>query len=81
MIQIRPAPHGAGGLKLLFILLLVVRWCPAPHGAGGLKLVLLTLLWGLLLSRPARGGWIEIDLGRYEILRYGPAPHGAGGLK
>ena len=35
-----------------------------------------------LLSRPARGGWIEIVDGLFTIPKYScPAPHGAGGLK
>ena len=36
----------------------------------------------LLPSRPARGGWIEIN--SWSIVmecQAGPAPHGAGGLK
>ena len=33
---------------------------PAPHGAGGLKFSLTMNRPGGLLSRPARGGWIEI---------------------
>ena len=33
---------------------------PAPHGAGGLKLNNIGLIRILRLSRPARGGWIEI---------------------
>ena len=33
-------------------------------------------------SRPARGGWIEINHGRSrKSAQHGPAPHGAGGLK
>ena len=34
------------------------------------------------MSRPARGGWIEIMHHRfYRCLDLRPAPHGAGGLK
>ena len=34
------------------------------------------------VSRPARGGWIEIRRGGLDSdQRYSPAPHGAGGLK
>ena len=36
----------------------------------------------ILRSRPARGGWIEIEQ-RFSLVMSssGPAPHGAGGLK
>ena len=34
-----PAPHGAGGLKCLRLLIWMSRLGPAPHGAGGLKFV------------------------------------------
>ena len=36
---IRPAPHGAGGLKLLIGGAIGIFGRPAPHGAGGLKSV------------------------------------------
>ena len=37
---------------------------------------------GNTTSRPARGGWIEINRGRVCGERtHSPAPHGAGGLK
>ena len=56
-----PAPHGAGGLKS-------GPWRgperligPAPHGAGGLKYPKRDLFRVSGVSRPARGGWIEID--------------------
>ena len=36
----------------------------------------------VLESRPAWGGWIEIDcLREFWMQEVGPAPHGAGGLK
>ena len=55
---------------------------PAPHGAGGLKSQALCLMQPGSGSRPARGGWIEISVGRRKKpSRSGPAPHGAGGLK
>ena len=54
---------------------------PAPHGAGGLKSALNAASIEIVLSRPARGGWIEICELIYKLLRYRPAPHGAGGLK
>ena len=34
----------------------------APRGAGGLKLSMLLCMTGCAESRPARGGWIEINL-------------------
>ena len=35
-----------------------------------------------VMSRPARGGWVEIAyVGFYDGVTVGPAPHGAGGLK
>ena len=37
-----------------------VSVCPAPHGAGGLKSEITTVEVDGALSRPARGGWIEI---------------------
>ena len=37
------------------------RLSPAPHGAGGLKFELLEICVNGRLSRPARGGWIEIS--------------------
>ena len=56
-----PAPHGAGGLKLAW----VIRAhdsaaCPAPHGAGGLKSTVRFHRIGEKPSRPSRGGWVEI---------------------
>ena len=34
---LRPAPHGAGGLKYGIVRGIGKRKGPAPHGAGGLK--------------------------------------------
>ena len=55
---------------------------PVPQGAGGLKFELGLAHASTRLSRPARGGWIEIPEKTAlmsPIVR--PVPQGAGGLK
>ena len=77
------APQGARGLKFS-----IVRndressGGRAPQGARGLKYIMSALILIALLSRPARGAWVEIHYGAYVpyILR-GRAPQGARGLK
>ena len=69
-------------MKYLYFRPALCNDSPAPHGAGGLKSVFLFPGIVLLMSRPARGGWIEIfDVEGSNKKRVGPAPHGAGGLK
>ena len=54
----------------------------APHGARGLKLTVSSLYLLLVLSRPARGAWIEMTFSRvYHLGHESRAPHGARGLK
>ena len=54
----------------------------APHGARGLKLLQIVLVWCVLLSRPARGAWIEMLKKAGRSTQYPRrAPHGARGLK
>ena len=60
LAEIRPAPQGAGGLKSISRAANNVAARPAPQGAGGLKFKVLIELCGCHVSRPARGGWIEI---------------------
>ena len=63
--NMRPAPHGAGGLKCYFDRKRSnLTACPAPHGAGGLKFPLRGGKLGLDVSRPARGGWVEISVAK-----------------
>ena len=57
---IRPAPHGAGGLKYILQGHIVVDIRPAPHGAGGLKYRDRAEDDRAGRSRPPRGGWIEM---------------------
>ena len=56
-----PVPRGAGGLKF-FKLVHITRLHsgPVPRGAGGLKYHDPDFSRGACVSRPARGGWIEI---------------------
>ena len=57
-----PAPHGAGGLKYGKSYCYRVTIRPAPHGAGGLKSIEVYRKDGKPYgSRPARGGWIEME--------------------
>ena len=63
LVIVGPAPHGAGGLKLLLTMgILLIGGGPAPHGAGGLKWKPVVVHPGPDSSRPARGGWIEISI-------------------
>ena len=54
------APHGARGLKYHGPAGLVGGEGRAPHGARGLKFLLLGMLLISIMSRPARGAWIEM---------------------
>ena len=49
-------------MKFYLLLAIFVMGGPAPHGAGGLKYQTSEQSYGEAKSRPARGGWIEIDL-------------------
>ena len=57
-----PAPQGAGGLKWEYPHLGFMYCGPAPQGAGGLKWKFCSTRALRPWSRPARGGWIEMDL-------------------
>ena len=56
------APQGARGLKFFERIPHLHRDSRAPQGARGLKLIrgLSIAIW--VLSRPARGAWVEINL-------------------
>ena len=58
----RRAPHGARGLKHKVNGFRRIHGCRAPHGARGLKHDLRRTLRIVLLSRPARGAWIETSV-------------------
>ena len=77
------APQGASGLKIRS-----AAPAPppplglAPQGASGLKTQLYTTCLHLILSRPARGEWIENTLYvQLSNVSMGLAPQGASGLK
>ena len=60
MRQDRRAPQGARGLKLLRDAVAEGTGRRAPQGARGLKFDLIKRCRVDLLSRPARGAWVEI---------------------
>ena len=64
----RRAPQGARGLKSLRErgkFRIIGR---APQGARGLKYVPLAKIHGGVMSRPARGAWVEIlSLGKHTV--------------
>ena len=69
-------------MKFIVVCKLLLVVSPAPQGAGGLKYVEVDFHDVPMVSRPARGGWIEILSGQRRInMATGPAPQGAGGLK
>ena len=75
------APHGARGLKLPKRTLPWYRSSRAPHGARGLKRDCIRHRLQSLLSRPARGAWIETHPPGPDRPAACRAPHGARGLK
>ena len=81
--HLRPVPRGAGGLKYIHVLGRIFRVGPVPRGAGGLKSVLFFCFErSAPSSRPARGGWIEMNMHIFLHMRsLCPVPRGAGGLK
>ena len=56
------APHGARGLKRNGTIENTAAPRRAPHGARGLKPICSRMPSISMLSRPARGAWIETDL-------------------
>ena len=81
-LQHRPVPQGAGGLKCVSPAPVAPLSRPVPQGAGGLKWNYQPKDEHTAVSRPARGGWIEIHLLMAAGLRAEcPVPQGAGGLK
>ena len=54
----RPAPHGAGGLKLYGMTVTGCVLGPAPHGAGGLK-SRLKAQKGIPVQVPPRTGRVD----------------------
>ena len=78
-----PTPHGVGGLKCHSGWEITPQPCPTPHGVGGLKYRRDHRPYRLVMSHPARGGWIEIFSTSVNVRLYSasPTPHGVGGLK
>ena len=60
LVPSRPAPHGAGGLKYLALLLLTLSWPSRPARGGWIEIGPAGWDGCGHGSRPARGGWIEI---------------------
>ena len=81
-MPIRPAPHGAGGLKSAHKDKGGTKGRSRPARGGWIEIETHVYLRCTGTSRPARGGWIEIPSQRTApVKNAGPAPHGAGGLK
>ena len=68
-------------MKFWILALLTLMPRPAPQGAGGLKYAHADDVERGRRSRPARGGWIEIQFSDWATSDKRPAPQGAGGLK
>ena len=46
----------------------------APQGARGLKFIVVRIMSALILSRPARGAWVEILGHLWRLSPYAVAP-------
>ena len=55
------APHGVGGLKSAFSVLVMVYPLSHPTRGGWIEMSSIPSLIFAVLSHPTRGGWIEIQ--------------------
>ena len=63
-LSICRAPQGARGLKYVTPAVRITGFSRAPQGARGLKWDWQCLLRDVKTSRPARGAWVEMIIGR-----------------